>query len=217
MTLFSRTESPAGGSDATRSDKVLTDEVRRLIVLLLRGVLYVDRDERDWQRLLTHRTTVRDYLAVLGVQLVVDEGEGYAYLKQPTQAEADSKDGAVEIPSLIPRRSLSYSQSLLCVLLRRRLLESDTRGGVEQTVVTRNEMVDMVHVLLPESASEARRVDRIDTSIRKLADYGFLRKLKGQKDAYEVRRIVKAIVDAQWLADVSEKLEEYRRHAERNG
>ncbi|MEO1172526.1 MAG: DUF4194 domain-containing protein, partial [Myxococcota bacterium] len=196
---FYQPGSPAatGPADALRAEATLPDEVRRVIVLLLRGVLYVDRDEHDWQRLLTHRAPVRDYLAVLGVQLVLDEGEGYAYLKQSAPPEADSESGAVEIPSLIPRRSLSYSQSLLCVLLRRRLLESDTRGGVEQTVVTRDEMVDMVHVLLPESASEARRVDRIDTSIRKLANYGFLRKLKGQKDAYEVRRIVKAIVDAE--------------------
>lgn len=208
---------------ATTNPSSLPEEARRVVVLLLRGVLYVDRNERDWQRLLTHRAAVRDTLSLLGVQLVVDEAEGFAYLKQPVpEDEEPAREGlqacepgaGVEIPALIPRRSLSYSQSLLCVLLRRRLLESDTRGGVEQTVVTRNEMIDMVHVLLPESASEARRIDRIDASIRKLVDYGFLRRLKGQKDTYEVRRIIKALVDAEWLADVAEKLEEYRRHAD---
>ena len=38
---------------------------------------------------------------------------------------------------------------------------------------------------------------------------GFLRKLRGQEDLYEVRRIIKAYVDGQWLSDFDARLEEY--------
>ena len=44
-----------------------------------------------------------------------------------------------------------------------------------------------------------RLVDQIDTQLAKAADLGFVRPVK-QSDSFEVRRILKAFVDAQWLA-----------------
>ena len=36
--------------------------------------------------------------------------------------------------------------------------------------------------------------------------------MRGQPDQYEVRRILKAFVDAQWMADMTQRLAEYRAH-----
>lgn len=44
----------------------------------------------------------------------------------------------------------------------------------------------------------------------KIAELGFIRRLRGQGQMIEVRRIIKAFVDAQWLADFDERLAEYR-------
>ena len=46
--------------------------------------------------------------------------------------------------------------------------------------------------------------------MNKIADLGFVRRLRGQEQMIEVRRIIKAFVDAQWLADFDERLAEYR-------
>jgi hypothetical protein len=60
-------------------------------------------------------------------------------------------------------------------------------------------------------------VDQVDAHINKIVDLGFLRRLKtgagsaaGSDASYEVRRILKAFVDAQWLSGFSERLAEYR-------
>jgi hypothetical protein len=42
---------------------------------------------------------------------------------------------------------------------------------------------------------------------------GFLRRLRGADDKFEVRRILKAFVDAQWLADFDQRLAAYQAHA----
>ena len=38
---------------------------------------------------------------------------------------------------------------------------------------------------------------------------GFLRPLRNQEQVFEVRRILKAFVDGQWLSDFDQRLEEY--------
>ncbi len=55
-------------------------------------------------------------------------------------------------------------------------------------------------------------MDRIDTHLNNVEKLGFIRRLKGQKDKIEVRRIIKAYVDAQWLNEFDQKLQAYREH-----
>ena len=52
-------------------------------------------------------------------------------------------------------------------------------------------------------------MDQAETTIKKAAELGFLRPLRGQRDHWEVRRILKAYVDAQTLSDFAAKLREY--------
>ena len=42
---------------------------------------------------------------------------------------------------------------------------------------------------------------------------GFLRRMRASEELYEVQRILKAFVDAQWLSDFNARLEAYQRHA----
>jgi hypothetical protein len=43
-----------------------------------------------------------------------------------------------------------------------------------------------------------------------------MRKLRGQKHMFEVRRIIKAFVDAQWLAEFDRRLAEYQQELDPN-
>jgi hypothetical protein len=43
-------------------------------------------------------------------------------------------------------------------------------------------------------------------------EMGFLRRLAGQETRYEVRRVLKAFVDAQWLSDFEQRLAGYGEH-----
>ena len=60
----------------------------------------------------------------------------------------------------------------------------------------------------------ARQMDRVETDIRKTVEMGFLRPLSSRGDEFEVRRILKAFVDAQWLSDFNLRLSQYRAHLE---
>jgi Domain of unknown function (DUF4194) len=175
------------------------------VTQLMKGVVYRDTHDRAWGHLLQLQPQVRDHVAVLGLQVVIDESEGYAFLRQRPDGEDDER----QLPRLIPRRSLSFHVSLLLALLRKKLAEFDARGGDTRLMLTRAQIVEMIRVFMPVTSNEARLLDRIDEHIGKAEQLGFLRPAKNGEQVYEVRRILKAFVDAQWLADFDAKLAEY--------
>jgi hypothetical protein len=176
----------------------------RTLIALIKGIVARDSDEERWQALLDLQPAIRDYVAVLGLALSMDETEGYAWLSARPASE-----GEPELPRLVARRPLSFPVSLILALLRRKLAESDT-SGESRLVLSRDEVVEMVRVFLPATANEARLVDQIDTHLNKIVDLGFARRLRGQEQLIEVRRILKSFVDAQWLSEFDRRLEEYR-------
>lgn len=181
-------------------------DLSQAVTQLMKGVVYRDTHEKAWRHLLALQPQVKDYVAVLGLLVVIDEAEGYAFLRQrPT----DDPDEANPLPRLIPRRSLSFHVSLLLALLRKKLAEFDAHGGDSRLMLSREQITEMIRVFLPPTSNEARLTDQIDAHINKAVEYGFLRQAKNTEQVYEVRRILKAFVDGQWLADFDEKLAEY--------
>ena len=176
------------------------------VTQLMKGVVYRDTHERAWRHLLQLQPQVREHVAVLGLQVVVDEAEGYAFCRQrPPDEDLDTNP----LPRLIPRRPLSFHVSLLLALLRKKLAEFDAQSGDTRLMLTPGQIAEMMRVFLPDTSNEARMADKIDSYISKVADLGFLRPAKSAEPVYEVRRILKAFVDAQWLADFDARLAEY--------
>ncbi len=188
-------------------------DLSALVIHLLKGVIYQEADATLWSALLRLQARVRDYVAVLGLELVLDEAEGYAFMRSRPDPEADAK---TVMPRLVARRPLSFPVSLLLALLRKKLAEFDAGGGDTRLVLSRDELVEMVRVFMPEGSNDAKFFDQVDTHINKIIELGFLRRLRPvagtpeQSATLEVRRILKAFVDAQWLADFDERLEAYR-------
>jgi len=181
------------------------------VTQLMKGVVYRDTHDRAWRSLLELQPQARDYVDMLGLQVVIDEAEGYAFLRQRL-ADAEEDD---PLPRLIPRRALSFPVSLLLALLRKKLAEFDAQGGDTKLMLTREQMTEMVRVFLPATSNEARLLDQIDAHINRAAELGFLRATKNSEQVYEVRRILKAFVDGQWLADFDARLAEYAALLER--
>jgi hypothetical protein len=176
------------------------------VTQLMKGVVYRDTHDRAWRSLLELRPQAQDFVDVLGLLVVIDEAEGYAFLRQ---RPADPEDPH-SIPRLIPRRALSFHVSLLLALLRKKLAEFDAQGGGTRLMLTREQIIEIIRVFLPAATSnEARITDQIDAHINKAVEFGFLRPVKNAERVYEVRRILKSFVDGQWLADFDAKLAEY--------
>jgi len=189
-------------------------DLSALLITLLKDVIYREGDELLWAALLTLQSSVREYMAVLNLDLVLDEAEGYAFLK--SRPEPEGEDPSPRLPRLVARRPLSFPVSLLLALLRKKLAEFDANGGDTRLVLGRDDIVELVRVFLPDGPNEARLIDQIDNTISKVVDLGFLRKLKpatgttGGAASFEVRRILKAFVDAQWLAEFDARLGNYQ-------
>ncbi len=188
-------------------------DLSAVVIPLLRGVVYREEDATLWGALQALRARVADYVAVLALDLVVDEAEGYAFVRSRVQEEDEA---AAKLPRLVRRQPLSFHVSLLLALLRKKLAELDATGGEARLILARDEVVEMVRIFMPASTNDARLIDQIETHLNKVIELGFVRRLKathaGQAPVYEVRRILKAFVDAQWLADFDERLQAYQQH-----
>jgi len=187
-------------------------DLTTLVVPLLKSVLYRDDDAPQWSALFNLQARVRDYVAVLGLELVLDEAEGYAFLR----AKAVTDEDAPKLPRLVARRPLSFQVSLLLALLRKKLAEFDASGGDTRLILSRDAIAELIRVFLPAGSNESRLMDQVDTHLNKIIELGFVRRLKPvagsprQTPMFEVRRILKAYVDAQWLGEFDARLATYQ-------
>lgn len=183
------------------------DELNLPLVVthLMKGVVYRDTHEKAWQHLVQLVPPVSDYVATLGLVVVVDESEGYAFLRsKPEDPEDDDP-----IPRLIPRHALSFHTSLMLALLRKKLAESDAADDGYRLILSRDQILDIMLLFMPTSSNEAKITDQIDRTIGKVVDLGFLRRMPKQENQFEVRRVLKAFVDGQWLSEFDARLAEY--------
>lgn len=192
-------------------------DLTSIVVPLLKGVLYRDENTALWSALLALQARARDYVAVLGVELVLDEAEGYAFLRSRSSLAAD--DDAPRLPRLVVRRPLGFQVSLLLALLRKKLTEFDAGGSDTRLILSRDAVVELIRVFLPAGSNESRLIDQVETHLNKIIELGFVRRLKPQSGSgssgrsepmFEVRRILKAFVDAQWLAEFDLRLAAYQ-------
>ena len=194
-------------------------DLSSLVVPLLKGVLYRADDAALWAALIELQARLRDYVTVLNLDLILDESEGYAFLKAHPDPEDES---APKPPRLVARRPLSFQLSLLLALLRKKLVELDAGGGDTRLVLSLDAVVELVRVFSPANPNEARLMDQVQAQLNKLVELGFVRKLKSASGRaampdYEVQRILKAFVDAQWLADFDARLAAYQAHLAQTG
>lgn len=179
-----------------------------ILIYLLKGVIY--QEDSLWSDLLLLQSQVRESVGLLGLELYLDEAEGYAFLRS-----RPSQEDQPDLPRLVVRRPLSYPVSLLLALLRRKLAEFDASGGSTRLILPIEEIAEMMRTFLPEGSNEAKKVDQVESYVNKAIDLGFVRRLKGQERMLEVRRILKAFVDAQWLSDFESQLSNYQTYGAR--
>lgn len=191
-----------------------TADLSSVLVPLLKGVSYRSDDLAHWQALLSLQGRVRDHVAVLGLELMLDEAEGYAFLRSRAESDEPGVATLPKLPRLVARRPLTFQLSLLLALLRKKLAESDAGGGDTRLILSREQVVEMLRVFVPEGSNQTRLIDQIDAQLNRVVDLGFVRRLRGQEHMFEVQRILKAFVDAQWLAEFDARLAAYRAQLE---
>ncbi len=181
----------------------MTREYSLSLITLLKGILY-NHQKDAWENLLQYEPEIKKYFSAIGLEVYIDKSEGFAYLRQNEPEEE------LLIPRLAEKRQLNFFTSLLCIVLRKYLLEQDAQGGSVRAIITQQEIINRTKMFLPSASDEAKQQDKIIATINKVIDIGFLRKLEGTSDNYEIHRIIKGFVNA---AVIDEMLQRLERHA----
>jgi hypothetical protein len=173
-------------------------------VRLLQGVVYFD-DETVWGSVLSNQTVLEEYFGRIGLLLVIDEPEGFAFLRQLTDDELPAEyDG---LPKLFRRSRLSYDATLLCILLREELRRFDEEEvHNERCVVPATDLFEQWKSFFPPSHDEVRLRKGLDAALRKLDELKFVKLFGKEPEEWEIRRILKARLGAADLETLKSQL-----------
>jgi hypothetical protein len=183
-------------------------------IKLLLGPIY-DTQSREWSDIKLYFNDLGNYLGKIGLELVFNETEGYAYLSQ-----SEPEDEAHRLPRLLQRRKLSWEVTLLCVLLRQKLEEFDVQDTSSRKLfITRGEFKAEIELFFPDQNNQSRLLERLDTLIKNVQDLGYIERVS-QEDTrepdatrYEVKRIIKARFTADELQAILRKIKPEESHA----
>ena len=173
-------------------------------VRLLQGVLY-EEDEAAWNVLLANETELADYFMRIGLMLVIDRGDGLAYLRQLSD---DQRTGGYErLPLLFRRTPLGYDATLLCVLLRdeyRRFEDEDLDN--DRCVVEVDVLLDAWKSFFPTDSDELQLRKRLTSTLRRLEQLKFVKLFQAEPEAWELRKLLKARLPIEELENLRARL-----------
>ena len=175
-------------------------------VRLLQGVVY-SNEPQPWEQILSYRSDLEDYFARIGLALVVDEADGFAYLRQWSDEERDDAGGA--LPRLFRRTPLTYEVTLLCVLLRDELRRwEDEDLDNTRCTVTLDSLQEIWKSMQPTELDDVQSRRSLEATMKKLEAMSFVQKFGGEGE-YEIRRILKARLPIEKLILLQQQLKEY--------
>ena len=182
-----------------------------ICIKLLQGPLYNEKgSEAAWNKLITWQQQVAEYFSTLGLELILDSADGYAYLNQD---ETEDENGR-QLPRLIRKMPLTFETSLLCVLLREALENFDYSPIESPTLImTAGEIRELLTGFYKDRADETKLYRELEQNIARVEDIGFLKRLPQKENSsegeYEVRRIIRSKIDMEFITEFKNKLEEY--------
>jgi len=184
----------------------MNNDARTAIILLLKGLFYKTDNEKAFFELVTNSYgAIVEYFETIGLDVVIDEEDGYAYLKNRVY-----EDDEESLPKLLSSRELSYKVSLLLMLLRKRMVDFDMQNENERAIVSKEDIISELLFFLDIKFNEVKMQKEIESTIKKVEELGFLKKLKTHDESYEIKSAIKSFVDAKWLNDFDAKLQEYK-------
>ena len=178
-----------------------------VFIKLLKGpVDYTDKS--TWEKLLQYKTDLVKFLRQIGLIMVLNEDDGYAYIKH-LQLEEENNI------SWIQRRALTYEESIMLVLLREMMSDFETgEATVRELIKKRREIKEFAELFFKEKASRVKFLKDIDRLIDKAEEYGFLQLMKDEEiadeQAFRIKKIIKAKIDTEELDDFFEQLNQYK-------
>jgi hypothetical protein len=180
-----------------------------VIIKLLQGPVYAD-DKNIWRELSAWQSAIQDYFGKIGMELIINEQEGFARILQP---EADENDDN-PLPRLMRKQSLNYEATLLAVILREGLEEFDVKSEGTKFYLTQKQIKERIELFYKEQPNKSKLWKDLSKPITSLLNIGILklnREDSANKDnnQFEIKRIIKAFISNEKLEEIKNKLSNY--------
>lgn len=189
--------------------KIVRTPFAAVIIKLLQGPVYAD-DKNIWRELMSWQSPIQDYFGKIGIELVINEQDGFARVLQP---EADEHDDN-PLPRLMKKQTLNYEATLLAVILREGLEEFDVKNEGNKFYLTQKEIKERIELFYKEQTNKSKLWKDLSKPITGLLTIGILklnREDAANKDnnKYEIKRIIKAFISNEKLEEIKNKLNKY--------
>lgn len=176
----------------------------KAIVKLLKGI--VEKDDAVWNEVLSYQSDIQDYIAVMGLELIVKKDEGFAFVKQ-FKLDDD------KTMNMVSRRQYGFEVSVMLIVLRQILEDFDSNPTMQATdkYVTASEIKEETEMFLPTSYNKVKFEKELDSNIDKIVKFGYLIEPKHQEGEkrYKIHRIIKEKITLDDLLDFRNQLNSY--------
>ena len=178
-----------------------------VFIRLLKGPIeYLDRS--TWEQLLQYQGELTRFLQQLGLTLVLEKEDGYAYLEQVRLDEEENVAGWVR------RIQLGYEESILLVLLRDMMAEFEVgEASSRELIKKRREIKEYAELFFRENPSRVKFIRDLDRLIDRVEELGFLERVEthdlSDEQKFRIKKIIKARVDNDILENFKQQLSEY--------
>lgn len=180
-----------------------------VIIKLLQGPVYAD-DKNIWRELLGWQSAIQEYFGKIGMELIINEQDGFARVMQP---ETDENDDS-PLPRLMKKQSLNYEATLLAVMLREGLEEFDVKSDGTKFYLTQKEIKERIELFSKEQTNKSKLWKDLSKPITSLINIGILKlnredSVNKDNNQYEIKRIIKAFISNDKLEEIKNKLSNY--------
>ena len=100
--------------------------------------------------------------------------------------------------------------SLLCILFREALDQFDTsQNQSENLLLTTSEIKDRLDTFFPEKKDQTKVYANLEKSLNRLCELSFIKEIENSNSfdrTFEIRRIIKSKINADFISDFRDKL-----------
>ncbi|MCI2230464.1 DUF4194 domain-containing protein [Polaribacter sp. MSW13] len=176
----------------------------KAIVKLLKGV--IERNSSVWEDIINYQEQIQEYLAQIGLELIVKKDDGFAFVKQFEDSEGKTL-------GLITRRQIGFETSIVLLVLRQSLEDFDSNPTqlTSEKFITDTEIKNELELFLQEGYNKMKFQQKLNKYISNAVELGFLKEInkKDNETKYQIHRIIKEKITLDILQDFKNKLQEY--------
>lgn len=188
-----------------------TITLRHVIVQLVRGPLYQE-DSELWARLLRDLHHVEAHFHMMGLDLVLDEDAGYAFLRNEStdeeEEDSETTEGVAPLPRLMRRTPLSFLPTVLLTELRERLLRHDqSTDGSDHLYLEFQDILEFMRPYCQETGNEQKIEKKVKAAVTRLAELSALRQVPNRNEViYRVEPILRAKLPVDQIEAIRDRL-----------